>query len=198
MASAGDKLPIGTIILAGGLSRRMGRHKALIPLGNSTFIGTIATCHEEAGAESILAVTHRGVFDDPAFPQEGRFDLLVLDEPTESPLHTLRAALDRIGTIWRAFLLHPVDYPLVKAATVRAMITHYLKRGAAIVQPLHGGRGGHPVLIDMSLLDEIRAAPSDEGLRHVVRADPGRVERLVVDDPGVRRGMNSPADLEGL
>ena len=54
------------------------------------------------------------------------------------------------------------------------------------------------MLIDLSILDEIRTAPPDEGLRHVVRADPGRVERLHVDDPGVRKGLNNPADLEGL
>ncbi|MHC4944072.1 MAG: NTP transferase domain-containing protein, partial [Planctomycetota bacterium] len=85
MASPGDSSPIGTVILAGGLSQRMGCHKALVPLGSSTFLGTIASRHGEAGVESILVVTHRGVFDDPAFPREERFDLLVLDEPTESP-----------------------------------------------------------------------------------------------------------------
>jgi molybdenum cofactor cytidylyltransferase len=148
--------------------------------------------------ESILVVTQRDVFDDPAFPREERFDLLVLDEPTESPLHTLWAALDRIGTIWGAFLLHPVDFPLVQTATLIAMLQRYRDKHPMIVQPVHEGRGGHPVLIDLSLLDEIRAALPEEGLRQVVRADPGRVERVEVEDTGVLKGMNSPSDLEGL
>lgn len=194
MVSPGKIESLGAIILAGGRSRRMGgRHKALLPLADSTFLEVLVTLYGAAGIGKVLVITHCGVAEDPGFPVLGRsIDQAILDEATESPLHTLWAALDRIQTQWSAFFLHPVDHPYVRAETVTAMKQTWLKEKTSIVQPCFEGRGGHPVLIDMALAGEIRNASPDLGLRQVVRADPSRVTRLAVVDPGVLRGVNRP------
>jgi len=124
-------------------------------------------------------------------------DLLVLDVPTDSPLETLRHAIDRIGSEWDAFFLHPVDHPFVECETMRSMARVYMKTNAAIIQPRHNGKGGHPVLISTDLGCEIRAASLDQGLRQVIRAEPERVHRLEVKDRGILDGINTPSDLAG-
>ena len=48
-----------------------------------------------------------------------------------------------------------------------------------------------------ALLKEVRTASPDQGLRQVVRADPCRVRRLAVEDPGILKGVNRPGDLPG-
>jgi molybdenum cofactor cytidylyltransferase len=198
MRPPGEALPLGAIILAGGLSRRMGRPKALLPLGNATFLESIVNAYREAGISSIRVATHGAVAEDPRFPPLDADDLLVLPAPTDSPIETLWRALQTVENLWSAFFVHPVDHPFVGTSTLAAMARVHLAERPPIVQPRHQGTGGHPVLIDMALLPEVRAASPDQGLRQVVRADPGRVLRLAVEDPGILQGINRPEDLAGL
>lgn len=186
---------IGAVILSGGLSRRMGRHKALIPLSGSTFLETIVSAYRNAGVDALLVVTHQAVVQDPDFPELEGIELQVLPEATESPLHTLWQALDRIEDQWSAFFLHPVDHPFVREETVRRMVDLFEEKRPMILQPRCNDRGGHPVLIDLALAHEIRSAPPGQGLRAVVRADPDRVCRLEVTDEGILKGVNRPSDL---
>ena len=158
MDPTGSTILLGAVILAGGRSRRMGRPKALIPLEGSTFLETIADRYGEAGIRELLAVTFADLKKTPGFPSREDLPVLVLGEPTPSPLHTLWCALDRIVGRWSAFFVHPVDHPFVSAETLETMARVYVEERPAIVKPCHGGRGGHPVLLDNRLISEIRKA----------------------------------------
>jgi CTP:molybdopterin cytidylyltransferase MocA len=173
----------------------MGAPKALLSLRGSTFLETIVAAYRRARITSLITVTHAALKRDPRFPALGDVEVLVLDEPTECPLHTLWHALDHVEGRWTAFFVHPVDHPYISDHTLSAMASLYTREQPLIVQPRYGKSGGHPVLIDASLIPEIRAASLDRGLRQVVRAEPGRVRRLDVKDEGVIKGVNTPEDL---
>jgi molybdenum cofactor cytidylyltransferase len=196
---AAERAPIGAVILAGGLSRRMGRAKALCSWGGSLFAERIVSAYRTAAIPRLLLVTHGEIARDPLFPSLGLEDseCLVLDQPAPTPLQTLWKALEKIEGLWSAFFLHPVDHPFVLPSTLQAMTRAFEQKEALIVQPRFEDRGGHPVLIRISLAREIRGASPKEGLRQVVRRDRARVLRLEVNDPGILRGINRPGDLEG-
>ncbi|MBU0756253.1 MAG: nucleotidyltransferase family protein, partial [Planctomycetes bacterium] len=119
MAFSSDAPPLGAIILAGGESRRMGRHKALLPLNKITFLETVLSNYQQAGIDNILVITHRGVAQDPEFPRlDSCISLKVLSAPTPGPLETLWRALDGVHE-WTAFFVHPVDHPFVLPETLR-------------------------------------------------------------------------------
>jgi molybdenum cofactor cytidylyltransferase len=109
--------------------------------------------------------------------------------PERGMIGSLVAGLAAAGAADVA-LAWPVDHPRVRPATVAAVL------GAAgrdrIVVPCFGGRGGHPTAFGAALFRELAAAAS---ARAVVAADPRRVVRLDVDDPGVVRDVDTPADL---
>jgi molybdenum cofactor cytidylyltransferase len=88
-------------------------------------------------------------------------------------------------------LAWPVDHPRVTVATVRAVIASAGRD--RIVVPCHGGRGGHPTAFGADTFAELAAAAR---ARDVVAADPARVVRLAVDDPGVVRDVDVPEDLQ--
>jgi CTP:molybdopterin cytidylyltransferase MocA len=102
--------------------------------------------------------------------------------------------LERAGA--EALLLAPVDHPLFRVETVQALLRRFRAAGRPIVVPLYRGRRGHPVLLAAELFDELRRAPASIGARAVVRADPGRVEEVELDDPGVLFDLDDPAALE--
>ena len=62
-----------------------------------------------------------------------------------------------------------------------------------IVVPTYAGRGGHPTAFGRAVWPELAAAAT---ARDVVRADPGRVVRLAVDDDeGVVMDFDLPSDM---
>jgi molybdenum cofactor cytidylyltransferase len=51
------------------------------------------------------------------------------------------------------------------------------------------------VVFDRLIFAELQRAPEGEGARHVVNADPSRIEYVDLDDPGINLDLDTPADL---
>jgi molybdenum cofactor cytidylyltransferase len=89
--------------------------------------------------------------------------------------------------------LWPVDHPAVSAATLRQLIDAL--GDADVARPCHGGRGGHPPLVARALWSRLAACAGEPGgARGILRA--ARAVAVEVDDPGVVRDVDTPADLE--
>jgi CTP:molybdopterin cytidylyltransferase MocA len=93
-----------------------------------------------------------------------------------------------------AVLVHPVDHPFVALETVDRVV-EALVGGAFVAVPTYDGRRGHPGGFGREAFAALRAAPPDRGARHVLAENPRQVIQ-VAGDPGCRRGVNTPADLE--
>nr|MDP9283314.1 NTP transferase domain-containing protein [Chloroflexota bacterium] len=89
----------------------------------------------------------------------------------------------------------PGDMPYVKPATVRALIAKYRER-PAIVSPRYRGKRGHPVVMPLTLRDEITATASTANLHDVIHHHQDDRVDLDVDDAGVVRDVDTKADLE--
>jgi len=211
-------LMVPAIVLAAGSSSRMGRPKALLPLGGGgeTFLSRILTTLREAEVDDRLVVVG---YDAAAIkaslaqlnlsaPRRARGALSLskgvrLVENVEyerGQLSSLQAGLraaDRPGV--RAVLVTLVDVPLVSAQTVRAVLDAYRRHpGAPIVRPVRGGRHGHPVVFDRALFGELRAADPAVGAKLVVRAHHDEILDVDVADEGAFLDIDTPVDYERI
>ena len=93
-----------------------------------------------------------------------------------------------------ALLVMPGDMPFVRPATIGAVIGAYRER-PAIVSPRYRGKRGHPVAMPLSLRDEIGATAATANLHEVIKKHADLRVDLDVDDPGVVRDVDIPADL---
>ena len=84
------------------------------------------------------------------------------------------------------------DMPFVETATIRALC-EALAGGAAIAAPVFAGKRGNPVGFGAVHLAALLALAGDEGARRIVRAS--SVTDVPVDDPGILRDIDTPADL---
>ena len=91
-------------------------------------------------------------------------------------------------------LVLPGDMPFVRAQTVRVVIETCRSTGA-IVSPRTGGKRGHPVGLPGALRAAVLAAPPASTLKDVIDAGTLRRVAVDVDDPGVVRDVDVPADL---
>src|SRR5712692_8704129 len=113
---------------------------------------------------------------------------------------TIRSLLDGgvsevivvVGTDGRAELERDVN--AMNDARVRAVIEKYREK-PAIVSPRYRGKRGHPVALPLSLRDEIRDTPATANLHEVIKKHADQRVDLEVDDPGINRDVDTPADL---
>jgi molybdenum cofactor cytidylyltransferase len=189
---------IPAIVLAAGRSSRMGRAKASLPAGGSdTFLTRIVRTFLDAGVDDVIVVV--GHEPEPIAERFARSGLparfVVNPGYDRGQLSSLLAGLgvaDRPGVA--AVLLTLVDVPLVSAATVRAVIDSYRRTRAPIVRPTSGDRHGHPLLIDRSLFEALRAADPAMGAKPVVRAHATAAGDIAIDDEGAFTDIDTEED----
>jgi molybdenum cofactor cytidylyltransferase len=179
---------IPAIVLAAGRSSRMGRAKATLPAGEGhTFLTRIVRTLLDAGVDDVIVVVGHdadliaGSFSESGLP--ARF--VVNHDYDRGQLSSLVAglnAVDRPGVA--AVLLTLVDVPLVSESTVRAVIDSYRRTRAPIVRPTSGARHGHPLIIDRSVFDALRAADPSVGAKPIVRARASAAGDIVIEDEG--------------
>jgi molybdenum cofactor cytidylyltransferase len=189
------------IILAAGASSRMGRPKALLPIGADTFVTRVCRTLLEAGVDDLVVVAgpeQEAIADAlaatglPARVVENRRR----DEGQLSSVLAGLAVADRPGV--DAVLVHLVDAPLVRPETARAVLDAFFRTHAPIVRPSVGGRHGHPVLFARGVFDELRRADPAVGAKAVVRTHAADICDVQSDDDGAWQDFDTPEDLLGL
>jgi molybdenum cofactor cytidylyltransferase len=181
----------------------MGRPKALLPLGDETFLSRVVRSLEAGGIDEIVIVTglHDAEIRDAWVGAPFAAGIRLVHNPDHDlgQLSSLLAGLDALGPHPPdGILVALVDQPAVRAVTVTAIVQAWHDRNAPIVRPVYQGRHGHPVLFAAETFEALRAAPLEEGARAVVRAFGARVEDVTVDDPGICLDVDTPEDYERL
>ena len=191
-------MKLAGIILAAGLSRRMGRAKALLEIDGETFLSKIVTLARGAGLDPIRIVVseHRREIEK-ALPQLA--DLLVTnDQPELGQLHSLRLGLRLLPDDCAGAMMFLVDHPKMRLETLQKLSEAFKKGKGEIILPLHEGRRGHPVIFGRGIFGELFEAPLNEGARYVVRGRPEAVCEVEVDDAGILADIDTPRDYKEL
>lgn len=189
------------IVLSAGDSSRMGRPKALLPIGadGESFLHRITRVLQEGGVEEVIVVLGRDAETIrkalPVIPSQLR--LIDNNDYEQGQLSSLLVGLraaDRPGV--RAVLVTLVDVPLFSAATVRTILKAYQAGGASIVRPTKYGRHGHPVIFDRAVFPELRRADPTTGAKSVVHAHRADLLDVEIADEGAFIDIDTPEDYE--
>ena len=97
----------------------------------------------------------------------------------------------------KAVIIALVDHPAVPPTIVSKLIDTW-QQGARIVIPTWQNRGGHPVLVDLGLREELLSLDQTGGLRALFQNHFDEVQRLPVDSPFVARDMDTWDDYVAL
>jgi molybdenum cofactor cytidylyltransferase len=193
---------IPAIVLAAGKSTRMGRPKALLPIGPSgnTFLTQILSALRDGGIQHTVVVL--GGHADAiraSLRIDDRFVKVLENKDFEqgqlSSLLVGIAGAEDLGPDVEAVMMTLVDLPLVSAATVRAVLDAYRRSPTApIVRPRRDGRHGHPVVFNRSLFSELRGADPSKGARPIVQAHAAEEQHVDIADEGAFTDIDTPED----
>lgn len=189
---------VPAIVLAAGASSRMGAPKALLRIGDDTFLRRILGVLRDAGLQAAVVVVRPGQDAVAAEVEAAGFGRIVENpRPDEGQLSSLITGLDAIdGPDVDGALVTLVDVPGISAAVVSALLTRMQTSRAPVIRAAHNGSHGHPVIFRRSLFGRLRQADPNVGAKAVMRAVD--VDDVEVHEPGVTRDVDTPADYERL
>jgi molybdenum cofactor cytidylyltransferase len=187
---------VAAAVLAAGRSSRMGRPKALLPLGGVTFLERVVATADGAGLSPVRVVigAHREAIELALPWLHDRF--VHNDRVEDGQLHSLRLVLRDLPASCEGCVVMLVDHPLVREGTVRALVQAFLEHRAPMVVPRFGARRGHPALFGRELFDPLCHGSLEGGARRVVRERGVRPLEVPVDDPGVLADVDTPGEYE--
>ena len=195
---------LAAVILSAGESSRMGSPKALLPFGNSTFLGHLlevihkskenAESGKEIGCTRAVLGAHTKEITEkiPLDPSA----IVLNPHWQQGQLSSIKEAIRSLKEVQtEGVILFLVDHPLVSAELVSELVRQFYTSGRAIVLPKYRDKRGHPVIFAARLYPELLAASAEQGARAVVWAHPGEVLEVPTHEEGVVLNLNDPEAL---
>jgi molybdenum cofactor cytidylyltransferase len=185
---------ICAVVLAAGLSSRMGVQKLMLPFGGKTVVAHIL---DQLLASSIgevhVVVGHEA--ERISRELSGR-PVSIVNNPgyKSGMLSSVRCGLQNLPQQCRAVLVVLGDQPSIKSGLVDQMLKSFTATEKNILVPLYKGKRGHPILFSSLYCDEILTQYDDVGLRGLLHAHPDDVSELKVSTSGVLCDMDCPED----
>ena len=171
--------------------------KPLLPFGESTVIESCIGSLRAGGVQDVIVVLGHRAEDVRQQLKSDAVTFAVNANPDSEMSVSIQLGLTSVSSAAEAILITPVDHPAVPPSIIRSLIEKW-RGGVKLIQPEYRGRGGHPVLIDLSYLDELMTLDEQSGLRGFFNSHRQEVLRLPVESPFVARDMDTWDDYVSL
>ena len=186
------------LILAAGLSSRMGEFKPFMPLRGKTLIENTVDSVFSGGAVSATVVEYRG--EELSALLNARYGerVQIVWNPGYAGTDMLRSIQIGCQALppCDGFFLLPGDMPAVQRETFRRLAAAWSEDVPGVVFPTLGGYRKHPPLIDFRLVPELLAFEGDGGLRELWRRHEEWIRTVPVDDEGVWVDLDTRTDYQ--
>ena len=189
---------VGAVILAAGVSSRMGEAKQLLRLGRQTLLEHTLENVRGAGLDEIVLVL--GFAAEAINAKFATEDLKVVINQTyrEGMASSLRVGLAALSAEINGALIVLADQPFVRSETFDRIIGQYRQSAARIVIPVYQGSRGNPVLLDRSVFPEAMALKGDVGCRAIFDNHLEAIIKIPVEDPGILLDIDSEEDFQKM
>jgi molybdenum cofactor cytidylyltransferase len=185
----------GAVIVAAGMSQRMGEFKPMMPIGDMSIIGRIIANFQQSDIFPIVVVTgFRAGELEKHVSKLGVICVRNADYATTEMITSAKIGLSFIRDACDRVFFTPADIPLFTYGTLGRL----LKERADVVKPVCNGRGGHPILLDRWLVDQIIADDGTEGLHKVIERRARSVRTIPVADEGVLLDVDHKSQYDQL
>jgi molybdenum cofactor cytidylyltransferase len=189
---------VGAVVLAAGLSRRMGGpNKLVAEVEGAPMVSRVVDAALATAARPVVVVTGHDAARVRA-ALAGREVIFVHNPDYAAGLaSSLKAGVAALGDKLDGALVCLGDMPWVRPEHVEALLAAFADDTAAICVPVHERKRGHPVLWPARYFGEIARLEGDVGARALLDEHADRVRLVPVADPGVALDVDTPDALAG-
>ena len=182
----------GILILAAGSSQRFGGEKRQATLTDGTTLLETTTRNALASGLPVAICLRPGDSELASSLEALGTQPLFCPNATRGMGHSLADGIARLAA-WEGVLITLGDMPFIKPATFCNAASALVPGG--ICQPDWQGKPGHPVGFSATWFDALTQLKGDAGARDIIKQNGEAVTRFPVDDRGILRDIDTPADL---
>lgn len=205
---------ISGILLAAGLSTRMGQPKQLLPFGNSTIVETVVDNMLEAKFSEVIVVVGHCAEQIQSLLADRPVKIVFNPEYREGMLTSAQAGIRSIDftssgytsdspdkesmeTEQTAFSIMLVDQPFITSPLINKVIDAYSGTDKGIVLPSYEYKRGHPVIFHHKYAHPILKLGLDSGgVRSLFSSYSDDIHYVNVDTDDVLRDIDYREDYE--
>lgn len=186
---ATDVSPVAGIILAAGLSTRLGRPKQLLPLGDRTLIWQTAERALAAKLDEVSVVI--GNEADAMRAALAGLPVRIVENAAyiSGQASSLSAGIAALDDEIAAAVMLLGDQPELDPVAIDAVVTRWRATDAPVVLTAYHDRQSHPILLARELFPELLEIEGDQGARDVIRRYQDRIATAPFD-------ADAPADID--
>ena len=187
---------ISGILLAAGLSSRMGEPKQLLPFGESTIVETVVDSMLSAKFDAVIVVV--GHCASEIRTQLGTRPVSTVFNPDyhKGMLTSAQTGIRALGKS-DAFALMLVDQPFITSELIDQVVSAYIQTDKGIALPSYNYKRGHPVVFHQRYAGEILALDTESGgVRTLFKKHDDDIHYVTVDTDRVLRDIDYREDYE--
>jgi molybdenum cofactor cytidylyltransferase len=192
---------LSAIVLAAGMSTRMGQNKMLLDFKDKPLIAHAVDTLLASEIDEVVVVLGNEA-DKVQEKLRGRPVKLVENPDFREGLSTsVRTGVNAVSRQAEGIMVYLADQPLLQPADVNRILrafTHAKDVRKSIVVPFFDGQRGNPVLLDSSYREEILGVVGDVGCKGVIKRYPDQVFVVEMETDHVIRDMDTTEEYEAV
>ncbi|MBK9122562.1 MAG: putative selenium-dependent hydroxylase accessory protein YqeC [Chloroflexi bacterium] len=190
--------PVGAVVLAAGMSTRMGQPKQLLPWrDNRTIIEHIVEQLIKARVDPIVVVTGHNAKEVKAVLAP--WDVTVVNNrayKTGEMLSSLKTGLAAMPAHTAAALMVLGDQPALQTRVVNRIVLTHAEAQHELIVPSYDMRRGHPVLIGRRYWNEIISLGPSTTPRVFFDRFADHIHYVEIDNDSILRDIDTPQDYD--
>ncbi|MBI5569683.1 MAG: nucleotidyltransferase family protein [Desulfomonile tiedjei] len=196
-----ESFPEG-LILAAGLSSRMGEQKLLLDVGGVPMLVGVVRAAMTSSLRRLVVVLGRSSTDlvDALghLSRDPRLTVTVNRNPEHGMSSSLRAGIASITPSAAGVMIVLGDQPFLTSDVIDRLIDAFRADPGKIVVPCVMGRRSNPVIFPADLLPDLTRTRGDVGGRFVLKRNADRIVRIEMGDRYDDSDVDTPEDLQRL
>jgi molybdenum cofactor cytidylyltransferase len=185
---------VSAIVLAAGESKRLGRPKLLLPLGNSTILEqTIDNLLSSKVSEVVVVVGY----------SSEEMTRIIVDRPVKiavNPIYkrgmstSIITGLNLVNNKSDAIMIMLADQPFIGSRIINKLIREFIDNNKGIVFPTYQSNQGHPVIFATKYKAELLKLEGDVGAREIIKKHANDILEIAVNSESVYVDIDTVSD----
>jgi len=183
------------IILAAGESKRMGKVKLTLPMGDKQLIEWVLQAVKLTLLDKYFLVVRPEDKEMIKTGEKWGVEVVLNSDFRKGMSTSIKKALQKINTQEaEGFFLILGDQPLITSTIINKLIKSFSPGKREIVVPYFKNKRGNPALFDIYWKDELMAITGDVGGRVLIKAHPEKIKRINISDEAILFDIDEEKD----
>ncbi len=170
------------IVLGAGGSRRLGRPKQTLALGDTTLLGWVVGNAEASSLDRVVVVLGGASAETKAALVTTRAELISNEAYTSGCASSLLVGLNAVAGCDAAMLVLG-DMPGVDASVIDQVRADWEQHRPAMAVTSYRGSMGHPFVFSAVMFGDLAGLHGDKAVWKLIEAEPERARHVAIDHP---------------